>query len=166
MTLGNREAAMNTETTSHNGWRCSWTWSSPESGRTEVTVELDKNLGATWPHVAIVASARLTEDTMIRVAKPSIGPDEFTGASGIPYRRGIDEYCVGAIAEGASRALRTDIGFEVDFTSGGVGTDTSEIVSGRAAEIATALLLAELTEPRPLKDVVAETVASWTQKAP
>ena len=157
---------MNTETTSHNGWRCSWTWSNPESGRAEVTVELDKNLGATWPQVVLVARARLTEDTMIRVAKPSIGPDEFTGASGIPYRRGIDGYCVGAIAEGASRALRTDIGFEVDFTSGGVGTDTSEIVSGRAAEIATALLLAELTEPRPLKDVVAETVASWTPEAP
>ena len=157
---------MNTETTSHNGWRCSWTWSSPESGRTEVTVELDKNLGATWPQVVLVANARLTDATTIRVAKPSIGPDEFTGASGIPYRRGIDEYCVGAIVGGASRALRTDIGFEVDFTSGGVGIDTSPIVSGRAAEIATALLLAELTEPLAIHDVVADTVASWTQEAP
>ena len=157
---------MNTETTSHNGWRCSWTWSSSESGRTEVTVELDKNLGATWPQVVLVANARLTDATTIRVAKPSIGPDEFTGASGIPYRRGIDEYCVGAIVGGASRALRTDIGFEVDFTSGGVGIDTSPIVSGRAAEIATALLLAELTEPLAIHDVVADTVASWTQEAP
>ena len=157
---------MNTETTSHNGWRCSWTWSSSESRRTEVTVELDKNLGATWPQVAIVASARLTDATTIRVAKPSIGPDEFTGASGIPYRRGIDEYCVRAIVGGASRALRPNIGFEVEFTSGGVGIDTSPIVSGRAAEIATALLLAELTEPPAIHDVVADTVASWTQEAP
>ena len=71
-----------------------------------------------------------------------------------------------AIVRGASRALRPNIGFEVEFTSGGVGIDTSPIVSGRAAEIATALLLAELTEPLAIHDVVADTVASWTQEAP
>ena len=146
---------MSLETATVGGWRCSAEVRSGGAAQL-ITLELDPHMGGMWPRVVIDAEAKQAETTVLAIVEASEPAEEFEGFSGMRYRRGLDKWCVSAVAKGAAEALRGCDGVEVAITSGGAALDTAEAVCERAGELATKLLVARFDTPRALEDVLSE----------
>ena len=143
------------------GWRAVAKWD--ENGDSRVCVELDRNLGGLWPRAIVFASAQRSDRTTVSVEQAGVGEEEFEGTHGFKYQRGIHDYCVGPLLQGASTGIGNAHGVEIHIESGGVAVDTAELVCRNTAQIAAELLIGRMTEPRSLESVLANAVASWSK---
>ena len=143
------------------GWRAVAKWE--ESGDARVSVELDRNLGGLWPRAIVFAAAQRSDRTTVSVEQAGVVEEEFEGTHGFKYQRGIHDYCVGPLLQGASTGIGKAHGVEIHIESGGVAVDTAELVCRYTAQIAAQLLLGTMTEPRSLESVLHDAVASWSE---
>lgn len=154
-----------TETVEVNGWSCSATWRYADPGQANVTLELSKNFGATWPRVMLDVEVSKSPSTSLRVAEPYESDERAKGASGYEYSNGIEASCVAAITRGLSAGLRGQHGVDISVVSGAVSVETSPKVCEFAAETATRVLLERLTlTPSSLSDILAELSESWAAR--